>query len=119
MVTVQEKIDVLKMARDLIQEPDAWVQECHAQNDIGEETGPTEPDAVCFCLEGAIIRALSELLEVDEDELLLEEINDEVMGKNEGSKMVIWNDSPERTQAEVLARVDATLERLEREAIAS
>ena len=66
---------------------------------------------MCFCLEGAIIRALTELLEVDEEELLLQEINDEVMGKNEDN-MVIWNDSPERTHAEVLARVDATLERL-------
>ena len=118
MVTAQEKIDVLKMARGFIQEPDAWMKEWHAQNHIGQETGPTEPDAVCFCLEGAIIRALSELLEVDEDELLLKEINDEVMSKNEDS-MVIWNDSPQRTHAQVLARVDATLERLEREAIAS
>ena len=33
--------------------------------------------------------------------------------------MVIWNDSPERTHAQVLARVDATLERLEQKAIAS
>ena len=116
MITVQEKIDVLKMARDLIQEPDAWVQECHAWNHLGEETDPTEPDAVCFCLEGAILRALTELGEVGRGDALLE-INAEVMGSDEN--ICEWNDSPERTHAEVLARVDATLERLEREAIAS
>ena len=68
MIAVQEKIDVLKMARGFIQA--GRMDGSGTQNDIGQETGPTEPDAVCFCLEGAIIRALTELLEVDEDELL-------------------------------------------------
>ena len=63
MITVQEKIDVLKMARDLIHEPDAWVKSLTPRM-TGEEIAPEEPDAVCFCLEGAIIRALTELGEV-------------------------------------------------------
>ena len=115
MVTAQEKIDVLKMARGFIQEPDAWVQECHAQNDIGEETDPTESDAVSFCLEGAIMRALTHLQMrgVDPE---LQEVETEVMGSE---NIVEWHDNLNRTHAEVLARVDATLERLEREAIAS
>ena len=116
MVAVQEKIDVLKMARGFIQEPDAWVQECHAQNHIGEEEDPESPDAVSFCLEGAILRALTELEEVGRGDALLE-IDAEVMSSDE--HICEWNDSPERTHAEVLARVNATLERLEREAIAS
>ena len=128
MVTVQEKIDVLKMARGFIQEPDAWVQGCHAQNDIGEEVAPEEPGAVCFCLEGAIIRALMELSEINAgdpsfpSELL--DIEVEVMGDDEDDgrdedSMTIWNDSMDQTHDEVLARVDATLERLEQKAIAS
>ena len=116
MTMVQGKIDVLAMARGLIQEPDAWVQECHAWNHLGQETDPTDPDAVCFCLEGAIMRALTKLGEVCKGDPLLE-INAEVMGSDEN--ICDWNDSPKRTHAEVLARVDATLERLEREAIAS
>ena len=116
MVTVQEKIDVLTMARDLIHDPDSWVQECHAWNDIGEETSPDEPDAVCFCLEGAIMRALMNLQMRGAGPELVE-IEVEVMGGIDN--ICDWNDSLERTHAEVLARVDATLERLEREAIAS
>ena len=42
----------------------------------------------------------------------------ELMG-DDGEYMTMWQDRAERTHAEVLARVDATLERLEREAIAS
>ena len=42
MVTVQEKIDVLKMARGFIQEPGAWVKGSHAQDDRGEEIAPEE-----------------------------------------------------------------------------
>ena len=42
----------------------------------------------------------------------------ELMG-DDGEYMTMWQDRPERTHDEVLARVDATLERLEREAIAS
>ena len=121
MITVQEKIDVLKIARGFIQEPDAWVQECHAWNHIGEETDPTDPDAVCFCLEGAIMRAMTELSPViaSEPSFMSElvEIDAEVMGSD--GNICEWNDSPKRTHDEVLARVDATLERLEREAIAS
>ena len=117
MIAVQEKIDVLKMARDLIQEPGAWVKGSHAQDDRGEEIAPEEPDAVCFCLEGAIIRALTELGESAESSELLE-MDAELMG-DDGEYMTMWQDRAERTHDEVLARVDATLERLEREAIAS
>ena len=117
MIAVQEKIDVLKMARDFIQEPGAWVKGSHAQDDRGEEIAPEEPDAVCFCLEGAIIRALTELGESAESSELLE-MDAELMG-DDGEYMTMWQDRAERTHAEVLARVDATLERLEREAIAS
>ena len=82
MITVQEKIDVLKMARGLIQEPDAWVQECHAWNHLGQEEDPESPDAVCFCLEGAIIRALTKLGQVmPKVGARCSEIDAEVMGR--------------------------------------
>ena len=110
MITVQEKIDVLTITRDLLQEPGAWVQGCHAQNDRGEEIAPEEPDAVCFCLEGAIIRALTKLGESAESSELLE-MDAELMG-DDGEYMSMWQDRAERTHAEVLERVDATLERL-------
>ena len=113
MVTVQEKIDVLKMARGFIQEPSAWVKGSHAQDDRGEELAPEEPDAVCFCLEGAIIRALTESGEFGAGSELLE-MNAELMGAD-GEYMTMWQDRAKRTHAEVLARVDTTLERLERE----
>ena len=113
MTTVQEKIDVLTMARDLLQEPSAWVRGCHAQNDRGEEIAPEDDHAVRFCLEGAIIRALTEMGESGESPLL-GEIGDEIMDDGDGpdnANIVIWNDDFYRTHAEVLAQVDATLER--------
>ena len=67
------------------------------------------------------MRAMTELSPViaSEPSFMSElvEIDAEVMGSD--GNICEWNDSHERTHDEVLARVDATLERLEREAIAS
>ena len=113
MVTVNEKIEVLTMARDLIYEPSAWIQCYHATDSEGMEVPPQDSDAVCFCLEGAIIRSLTELgMFVTGSDLW--EVNIEVMGGREDHENIArWNDSPSRTHREVLARLDATLERLE------
>ena len=41
------------------------------------------PDAVCFCLEGAILRALTELGEVRHSEVVVGDADAELMGSDE------------------------------------
>jgi hypothetical protein len=86
-----------------------WTQGALARDAVGQEVEPDSPDAVCWCLIGAMQRgagptypnyaALRDTLRQDlgirrEFEALGEEVT-----------LTRWNDTPGRTQAEVVALV--------------
>lgn len=95
--------DVLERAADLIEPKGAWTQGELARDIRREPTDPDEPDAACWCLEGALQK---------------------VCGRHEAYQAVRrvvaepslwgWNDDPNRTQEEVVAalRRAATLARV-------
>lgn len=50
--------DDLRSARALIEKPEAWTKGELARNASGSPTSSKAPDAVCFCAEGAVRRAV-------------------------------------------------------------
>ena len=51
-------VDVLKLARRLIEDPARWVQGCVATDQYGSRVSPDDSGAVCFCATGAVIRVV-------------------------------------------------------------
>ena len=49
-------VEVLKAARNLLSNPDHWIKGTLAKNSEGIAVTPLADDAVCWCLEGAIER---------------------------------------------------------------
>jgi hypothetical protein len=105
--TVAEK---LREARALIAK--GWTQGEFARTKTGRKTPPKSPSATCFCASGAVIRAtgaagVAEGLFSQEFRVLRQAVRGNV---------VIWNDAPERTQAEVLQAFDRAIELAESQA---
>jgi len=97
MTTEQEQaIEVLSKMEELLATPDRWTKEADARDECGHEIRPTDPDAFCFCLNGAATACGAEgqiyrLI----DETLWEATGEEFWAES-------WNDAPERTHSEVL-----------------
>jgi hypothetical protein len=94
---------VLASAADLIEVEGAWTQRVFARNAEGEETGLSEcrGPAVCWCALGAISKIAGN------DDLLVERAEYALMRllRCEVDGIANWNDAPERTQAEVVAKL--------------
>lgn len=54
-------LQVLKGAREIVSEPSRWVTGKFAVRADGSEVTPQSPDAIRFCVRGAIVRSLSDL----------------------------------------------------------
>lgn len=108
--------DVLSRAADLIEPEGAWTQGASARTADGEDLPKgVEPGAVCWCILGAIgkivghpanrlfgmaERALDEV--IPSDTIILHVGDDE---DDELPLAASWNDAPERTQSEVVAKL--------------
>jgi len=53
--------EYLKAARSLIESPENWTQGTFARNKSGETVRELDPNAVCFCSVGALLRAKYDL----------------------------------------------------------
>ena len=51
-------IEVLKAARELIADESRWTQDVLARDASGNEVEPDHQSAVCWCVEGAVERAV-------------------------------------------------------------
>lgn len=90
--------DILDKAADLIEPEGAWTQGAFARTADGEScsSGSSDPRAVCWCVGGAINRASGQERPTDAHNVFQRLIP---CGEFE------WNDAPERTQAEVVAKL--------------
>lgn len=97
-------------ARELISDPDRWCQVEYAKTIAGVVTGPLDPDAVCFCTIGALVRATrSTVRDVEQD--CGEGAISKVLEKACGSSVIRFNDT--HSHAEVLAAFDRAIEAVE------
>lgn len=98
--------DILDRAADLIEPEGAWTQGAFVRDafgsDVYEAFREEAADAACFCLYGAIGSVIGRDPEGyrDADPLL-----EAVLGVSSPYEVAKWNDAPERTQAEVVAKL--------------
>jgi hypothetical protein len=97
---------LLTAARQLIADPEHWTQGSNAKRLDGGHVSALDPEAKCFCINGALVRAgdgsaspwpwpwpsYAELCELVP-----------------GGDLIAFNDAPGRTHAEVLAFLDGVL----------
>ena len=109
-------VELLQQARDLIASPEAWTQGTYARNASGKRTPLAGPDAVCWCVSGAL-RRIIERAETDPipdplRDLWYETIPvvNRIANLDMYSTLPIWNDKKGRTHAEVIALLDAAIE---------
>lgn len=122
-----DALDILKSARDLLSDEKRWTKGHYARDAQGRPTPPHAIDAVCWCPEGAIAKfsACAEdgtVNSIQVDKVLLgaflalEATTNTDYVETDGavfqSRLWPWNDAPERTHAEVLARFDDAIARL-------
>lgn len=115
----------LKEIRDLLSDNARWTKDAHAR--IGEDGGtpcePRDPDAKCWCLDGALLKVLDvECTNVSgaerrpEYEMIATLLNDAAHElfpdriSDEWSPFVHINDAPETTHDEILAVIDKAIE---------
>lgn len=96
-------LETLKAIRDLITEPDHWIQNSNAHDALGQACDPLSTDASCWCLLGACIRVTS-----GNDYGSTTRLYDH-MRSYMPNGITEFNDS--HTHAEVLALVDEAIKR--------
>lgn len=86
--------EVLAKAADLIEPPGAWIQNSFARDVHGDPATPSGQHATCWCAVGAIRR----LVPWGGEWLQAVNYLNKVVGTSS-----LFNDDPDRTQAEVVA----------------
>lgn len=95
---------VLRFAAEILEPPGAWAQGYYGFDANGDRADWADPQgAVCLCVVGALRRAAGGKLDIaDAAEDVLIRVLPPPPGPHE-SPAVYWNDTPGRTQAEVVA----------------
>lgn len=103
------KLELLKKARSLLQDPARWTQGVNAKDAAGNVTLPNSNGAHCFCALGALMKAQNTS---DVFNYHVSEVYEELRQQCGGVDPIVWNDVPGRRHDEVLALFDRTIERL-------
>jgi hypothetical protein len=103
----EEIVKVLKAMR--VKLAAGWTQEAAARTSCGIPVFSEDPEACSFCVMGALWSANSSLKDTVEDALM-----QTLRGIGFDLTLPTYNDTPGRTQAEILTLVDKTIERLEK-----
>lgn len=99
---------ILKKARRLLSKPERWAKGHSAYDAYGGHVNITAKTAVKFCAVGAIVKSAGE-----------EWFNIHAMWLSNylsimlGQSIVVWNDHPRRTHAQVLRAFDKAIAKLE------
>ena len=106
---------VLKHALETLRDPARWTQGEYARNAKGDGLeNPKASSAVCFCSQGAILRAPHADVAVEYPFGRVFHVFYKVYGVVQtvigGTNISAWNDAPERTHAEVLAVFEKAIE---------
>lgn len=86
---------------EFLADPERWTQRALARDASGTCVRPLAPEACRWCLVGALIVCYPDDRERWE---VVEKLMHAVFGAS-GMSLTFWNDSPDRTHAEILALV--------------
>lgn len=97
--------EVLNKAADLIEPEGAWTQKAWARTPEGDGVSPVDRRAYCWCMVGALRKVLGydPLSARPPTRFFTDEPAYKRLVKRFGPALGLWNDAPERTQAEVVA----------------
>lgn len=96
--------DTLRDARALIDTPEKWTQRTIARDADGRTVPAVSSEAVCFCAEGALVRASNDSGWTTLARVMLRAVLPDDLPVH------VWNDARERTHADVLAAFDRAIE---------
>ncbi|RYG90143.1 MAG: hypothetical protein EON59_00755 [Alphaproteobacteria bacterium] len=102
MTQLKTVAEVLDAAADLIEPEGAWTKGAFARDISGKDTSlfGYRGKAVCWCLLGATQEAAG-----DDDDGVADHFFAQFLGAAAQDGLACWNDAPERTQAEVVAKL--------------
>jgi hypothetical protein len=106
--------EILRAAAELIGQPGAWTQDYYAKSVDGLEVWATSDSAVCWCMDGALRRVGLGKRGYDDAIHHLVEACATARGWTGRDAVHKWNDAPDRTQAECVAKLLVAAERAER-----
>ena len=94
---------VLNAAADLLEKPGAWTQGEMARDESGSGVEERDPKAQCWCVIGAVARATTDLTGwVSNTYVEARTTLALAVGTDADGGIPDWNDTPGRTQAEVV-----------------
>lgn len=97
--------DILVKAKALIDTPEKWIKGSNAEDGNGVVVSLEDKRAVCFCTVGAVLRVSEDIgVECAALDLLYSFV------KGEYDDIPEWNDTYNRTHAEVMAVFDKAIE---------
>jgi hypothetical protein len=99
------QILVFRRMKSLIRK--GWTQRTFARDASGRIVRWTAPDAVCFCLAGARMRALAEL-NLFEDYLIRRSIDHKIRVVTNNNP-VLFNDHIAKSKADILRKIDEAI----------
>jgi hypothetical protein len=95
--------EILEKAAKLIEPEGAWTQGHFARGASGNPTGVNSRWARSFCAEGAILFSPEGLTTSEQNDA--DDFFCSILPDAPGNPIAAWNDAPERTQAEVVAKL--------------
>lgn len=103
-------LEVLKIARSLIEDPEHWHQGCLARDKDGREVGTRNPNACSWCSAGALYRADPKGDQGFEPKVHLERALFQLFPQWEARGIENFNDSFVTTHAQVLQVFDKAIQ---------
>ncbi len=100
------ELEVLESAKHTLSERSRWTRGMNAREKDGFAEAPLSSNAVCFCLNGAIIRACDG---VSVQYYKAMEYLRKAIGSEDMDCVVLFNDASQRTHEEVLAVLDKAI----------
>jgi hypothetical protein len=107
-------LEVLREARSILGEPGTWTKGALARYENGHPAGVHDPEATCRCLYSTLVLATARLHPSGYESPTATFEAAVAAGFKGTSDVVRWNDAPERTHAEVLAKLDTAIAWLEK-----
>jgi len=101
--TPRKPSEILRAAREIISVPERWTQGASALSGRGNVVNARSPSAKCWCSFGAIDKAGSRSI------AKLRTAEGILRAALKAESIILWNDAPERTHAEVLAAFDQAI----------
>lgn len=105
--------ETLRSMRKLLATPESWNQKSSARDSEGKPVAPELPEAVCWCLSGALARVTyHEPIRDKYGCRLYREVHD-FFDQKLNMNMIIFNDDPITTHDDILSLLDYAIEKAE------